>query len=153
MWASVSSLCRVMISFSVPGDIPLMFEAQAGQRQVTFSWSPPLLAKDRVTTSYTLSCSPSPSSLPLTTTTLSGSLTVDGFTPNAAYTCYLVATIDVTPGPPANISFITREDCKIENYIARQLCRQQYYSFLDRFIFSVATYRSGFLPRFSSEYL
>ena len=141
MWASVPSLYNVMISCSVPGDIPLMFEAMTGQRQVTFSWSPPLLAKNGITTSYALSCSPSsPSSLPLTTITQSGSLTVDGFTPNTAYTCSLVATIDVTPGPPANISFITLEDCKIENYIARQLCRQQYYSFLDRFIFSVATY-------------
>ena len=99
---------------SVPGDIPQMFEALAGQRQVTFSWSPPLLAKDGVTTSYTLSCSPSPSSLPLTTTTLLGSLTVDGFTPYTAYACYMVATIDVTPGPPANISFTTLEDCKTQ---------------------------------------
>ena len=140
MGICVIPIYNVMISFSVPGDIPLMFEAMAGQRQVTFSWSPPLIAKDGITTSYTLSCSPSPSSLPLTTTTQSGSLTVDGFTPNTTYTCYLVATIDVTPGPPANVSFITLEDCKIDNYIARQLCRRQYYSFLDRFIFSVATY-------------
>ena len=99
------------IMFSVPGDIPEGFIVVVGQRQVTFSWSPPPLANSGTTTSYALSCSPSPPSLPLTTSQ-SGPLTVDGFTPNTDYTCHVVAAIDMVSGPPANHIFRTLEDSK-----------------------------------------
>ena len=92
---------------------PKMFDGSAGERHVTFSWFPPLLSKqNEVTTDYTLSCSPSPSSLPLTTSR-TGSFTVGGFTPNTSYSCSIVAHTGLGFGPPSYISFMTIEDCKV----------------------------------------
>ena len=89
-----------------PGGIPEMFEAVAGQRQVNFSWSPPpVTQRNGVITSYTLSCSPSPSSLPQSPSQ-SGTLTVAGFSPDTSYTCSLVASNSYGSGPPTNIYII-----------------------------------------------
>ena len=106
-------MCVVDVCVYVSEGAPKMFDGSAGERQVTFSWSPPLLSQQNgVTTNYTLSCSPSPSSLPLTTSR-AGSLTVGGFTPNTSYSCFIVAQARFSFGPPSYISFMTLEDCKI----------------------------------------
>ena len=76
-----------------------------------FSWSPPLPTQQNgVITSYTLSCSPSPSSLPLSPSH-SGSLAVAGFSPNTLYSCSLVASNSQGSRPPDTLSFTTKEDC------------------------------------------
>ena len=95
-----------------PGGAPEMFEAVAGQRQVKFSWSPPPVTQlNGIIISYTLSWSPSPSSLPLSTSQ-SGQLTVPGFSPDTSYTCSVVASNRYGSGPATNTSFTTLEDCK-----------------------------------------
>ena len=89
-----------------------MFEAVAGQRQVVFSWSPPPVTQQNgLITSYTLSCSPSPSSLPQSPFQ-SGPLTVAGFSPDTSYSCSVVAENGLGSGPPAHTNFTTLQDCK-----------------------------------------
>ena len=89
-----------------------MFGAVAVERQVVFSWLPPLIThRNGIITDYTLSCSPSPSSLPLTLSS-SGSLTVPEFNPNTQYSCSVLATNSQGSGPLANTSFTTLEDCE-----------------------------------------
>ncbi|CAI8048273.1 Netrin receptor DCC [Geodia barretti] len=86
-------------------------EVVPGEREVVFSWSPPpLTERNGVITSYTLSCSPSPSSLPHSPTSQSGPQTVAGFSPNTHYSCSLVASNTQGSGPPANTSFTTQQD-------------------------------------------
>ena len=98
--------------YTVPSGYPEMFTAVAGQRQVNFSWSPPLPAQQNgVIIGYMLSCSPSPSSLPLSTSQ-SGSFTVTGFSPNTEYSCSVVASNGLGSGPPAVIIFSTQQDCE-----------------------------------------
>jgi hypothetical protein len=93
-----------------PSGSPEMFGAVAGEREVEFSWSPPPPTQQNgVITSYTLSCSPSPSSLPQFPSD-SGPLTVAGFSPNTAYSCSVVATNSQGSGPPVTTSFTTEED-------------------------------------------
>ena len=95
--------------YAAPSAAPEMFAADAGERQVVFSWSPPLVTQQNgVITSYTLSCSPSLPQSPF----LSGSLTVTGFSPDTAYSCSVVATNSKGSGPPANITFTTQQDCE-----------------------------------------
>ena len=49
----------------VPSGSPVGFTTVAGEREVVFSWSPPpVTERNGVITSYTLSCSPSPSPPP-----------------------------------------------------------------------------------------
>ena len=96
--------------YAAPSAAPEMFAADAGERQVVFSWSPPpVTQRNGVITSYTLSCSPSPSSLPQSPS-LSGSLTVTGFSPDTSYSCSVVATNSKGSGPPVNITFTTQQD-------------------------------------------
>ena len=96
---------------SVPTGAPEMFVAVAGKRQVVFSWSPPPPNQQNgVITNYTLSCSPSPSSLPQSPSQ-SGSLSVTGFSPNTPYSFSLVATNSQGSGSPVAISFSTQQDC------------------------------------------
>ena len=97
---------------TAPSGAPEMFETEVvGEREVVFSWSPPLpIRQNGVITSYILSCSPSPSSLPLSPSH-SGSLTVAGFSPNTLYSCSLVASNSQGSGPPDTLSFTTKEDC------------------------------------------
>ena len=95
-----------------PSGPPEMFEADVGQRHVNFSWFPPPVSEHNgPITSYTLSCSPSPSSLPYTTSQL-GPLTVTGFSPDTFYSCSVVASNGLGSGPPAQIMFTTLQDCK-----------------------------------------
>ena len=85
-------------------------EAIVGQRQAKFSWSfPP--EHNEVITSYTLSCSPSPSSLPQTVLQ-SGPHTVTGFSPETAYSCSVFATYSQGSRLVANITFVTQHDSK-----------------------------------------
>ena len=102
--------------YTVVPAAPEMFKGEVGQREVMFSWSPPpVTQRNGVITSYNLSCSPSPSSLPHQTP--SGPLTVAGFTPDTAYSCSLVATNSQGSGPPATTSFTTQQDCKHSQYL------------------------------------
>ena len=102
----------MFIILSAPSGAPEVFLADAGERLVNFSWSP-LPLTQRVT-SYTLSCSPSPSSLPHSSSlSQSGPLTVAGFSPNTHYSCSLVANNLWGSGPPATTTFTTDKDCKI----------------------------------------
>ena len=99
---------------TVPAGDPEMFVAAAGERQVNFSWSPPPVAlRNGVITSYTLSCSPSPSSLPQSPSQ-PGTLTVAGFSPDTSYSCSVVASNSQGFGPPANTSFTTQQDCETD---------------------------------------
>ena len=76
------------------------------------SWSPPpVTQRDGVLTSYSLSCSPSPSSLPQSPSQ-AGPLTVAGFSPDSSYSCSVVATNSQGSGPPAHTTFMTLQDCK-----------------------------------------
>ena len=104
---STCSVCDI-----VPAGAPEVFVASAGERQVNFSWSPPPVAlRNGVITSYTLSCSPSPSSL-LQSPSQPGPLTVAGFSPDTSYSCSVVASNSRGSGSPANTSFTTRQDCE-----------------------------------------
>ena len=90
-----------------------MFEVVSGQRQVVFSWSsPPVTQHNELITSYTLSCSPSPSSLPQSPSQ-SGPLTVAGFSPDTSYSCSVVANNGLGSGPPAHTTFTTLQDCEL----------------------------------------
>ena len=90
-----------------------MFEAvEVGEREVTFFWSPPPVTQHRgYLTNYTLSCSPSPSSLP-PYSSQSGPLTVTGFSPDTDYSCQLAANNGLGSGPPATTTFTTQQDCE-----------------------------------------
>ncbi|CAI8029143.1 hypothetical protein GBAR_LOCUS16568 [Geodia barretti] len=84
------------------------FTAEAGERQVTFSWCPP---DDSNCTTHTLffniSCYPPPSS-PSSPLLISepGTTTLDGFSPNTEYNCSIHTQSHYT------VSFTTKEDCK-----------------------------------------
>ena len=101
---------------SAPPGAPEMFKASAGERQVNFTWSPPPQTLPSVLiTSYTVYCTPSLTSLPLSTpTTPFSSITrvVEGFSPNTVYNCSVIAENSVRVGPPANASFTTLQDCE-----------------------------------------
>ena len=113
----------LLSSTAVPAGAPEMFVATAGERQVNFSWSPPPVAlRNGVITNYTLSCSPSPSSLPQSPSQ-PGSLTVAGFSPDTSYSCSVVASNSQGSGPTANTFFRTLEDCEIHAVIhVHSLC-------------------------------
>ena len=97
-------------TLSAPPGSPEMFAAVAGKREVVFSWSTPVTQHNGVLTSYILTCSPSPSSLPQIL--LSGPLTVTGFSPHTSYFCSLVAINTQGSGQPALTSFTTLQDCE-----------------------------------------
>ena len=100
-------------AYSTPLGPPDKFGAVPGERVVVFSWSPPPVThRNGVITSYTLSCSPSLSSLPKSTSSEQTSLTVAGFSPGVSYSCSLAASNTQGSGPPANTSFTTLQDCK-----------------------------------------
>lgn len=87
-----------------------MFKAVVVEREVMFSWSPPIGQKDEIIISYNLSCTPPPSST--IHQQFSSPLTVTGFTPNTLYSCSVVASNDLVSGPPSTVSFTTQQDCK-----------------------------------------
>ena len=100
-----------------PSGAPEMFESVAGQRHVVFSWSPPpVTQQNKLITSYTLSCSPSPSSLPQSLSQ-TRPLTVAGFSPDTSYSCSVVANNGLGFGPPAHTNFTTLQDCESYNMI------------------------------------
>ena len=102
-----------VIIYTVPSGIPEMFDAVAGERQVTFSWSPPAVTqRNGVIINYTLSCSPSPSTLPLPVSQ-AVPVTVTGFTPDTNYICSVMAHNGLGPGPAAQETFKTQPDCKL----------------------------------------
>ena len=86
--------------------------AEFGERHVTFSWSPPpVTLRNGNITGYTLSCSPSPASLPLNLSQ-PGTHLVERFSPDTNYECSVVAYNSPGSGPPASTHFSTQEDCK-----------------------------------------
>ena len=93
---------------------PVMLTAVTGKRQVLFSWSPPPVTQHNgVLTNYTISCSPSPSSLPQSLSHQNTSTTVAGFSPNTLYTCSVAAWNTQGSGPSAYTTFTTLEDCNV----------------------------------------
>ena len=109
----VSEVIVIILSYSVPSGIPEMFDAVAGERQVTFSWSPPAVTqRNGVIIIYTLSCSPSPSTLPLPVSQ-AVQVPVTGFTPDTNYICSVMAHNGLGPGPAAQETFKTQPDCKL----------------------------------------
>ena len=107
--------CLIHTLFIAPSGSPSMFTSIEGKREVFFSWSPPPVTQHNgVLTSYTLSCSPSPSSLPQSLSIQTTSKTVAGFSPNTVYTCSLAVGNSKGFGPPANTTFTTAED---SNYL------------------------------------
>ena len=104
---------NVILSYTVPSGIPEMFDAVAGERQVTFSWSPPAVTqRNGIIIIYTLSCSPSPSTLPFSVSQ-AVPVTVTGFTPDTNYICSVMAHNGLGPGPAAHEIFKTQPDCKL----------------------------------------
>ena len=120
------SMCIATITFTylAPSGAPEMIEAVPRERVVVFSLSsPPITEQNGSLTSYTLSCSPSLPSQPLTIPPESRpSLTVTGLTPNTDYTCCVTADNSRGSGPPENFTFTTMEDCKICWYFHEQCC-------------------------------
>ena len=100
--------------FSIaPTNAPEMFKAVAGERHVVFSWSPHVTHLHMAIDNYTLSCSPSPSSLPQSPSSQSaGSLSVTGFSPNTPHSCSLTPNNLWGSGPPARANFTTKLGCK-----------------------------------------
>ena len=88
---------------------------------------PPVTERNGIITNYTLSCSPSPPSLPQSTSQ-SESLIVNGFSPNTLYSCSVVATISQRSGPPSTISFTTPEDCKTQYSVVKNLVHYSLYT-------------------------
>ena len=85
----------------------------ARERQVTFSWSPPAVTqRNGVIIIYTLSCSPSPSTLPFSASQ-AVPVTRTGFTPDTNYICSVMAHNGLGPGPAAQETFTTQPDCKL----------------------------------------
>ena len=102
---------KFLVLFTAASGVPVMFEVEAGEREVVFSWlPPPTMQRNAVITSYTLSCSPSPSALPQSPSQAEP-LTVAGFSPDTSYSCSVVTDNGQISGPPANITFTTLEDC------------------------------------------
>ena len=97
---------------AVPYDGPEGFTATPGVRVVTFSWSAPPASDNEIVVIYTLSCSPSPSTLPRSLSHTG--LTVGGFSPNTNYSCsvHIVDKNGLGSGPRTDITFETLEDCK-----------------------------------------
>ena len=90
-----------------------MFDTVFGERQVTFSWSPPAVTQHNgVIINYTLSCSPSPSTLPLSVSQ-AVPVTVTGFTPDTNYICSVTAHNGLGAGPAAQETFETQPDCML----------------------------------------
>ena len=87
------------------------------ERDVVFSWSPHVTHLHRAIDNYTLSCSPSPSSLPQYPSSQSGSLTATGFSPNTLYLCSLTPNNLWGSGPPARATFTTKLGCKLTKLI------------------------------------
>ena len=106
-------LALLFTASTAPSGAPEMFVAEVGQRKVNFSWSPPPVTQHNgLITSYTLSCSPSPSSL-RQSPSQSGPLTVAGFSPDTSYSCSVVPNNGLGSGPPAHTNFTTLQDCKL----------------------------------------
>ena len=105
----------MIVAFTAPSGAPEMFEAVPGEREVMFSWCPPPITQQNgPLTSYTLSCSPSLPSQPLTIPPESRpSIAVTGLSPNTDYTCSVTADNIRGSGPTNDITFTTMEDCKL----------------------------------------
>ena len=104
--------CVFVLMLAVPYDGPEGFTATPGVREVNFSWSAPPTSDNRIVVIYTLSCSPSPSTLPRTLSQTG--LRVAGFSPNTSYSCsvYIVDKNGLGSGPRSDTTFETLEDCK-----------------------------------------
>ena len=93
-----------------------VFEADAEQRQVIFTWSPPpVTQRNGIITNYILSSQ-------------SESLTVTGFSPNTLYSCSVVATNSQGSGSSSTISFTTPEDCKTQYCVVKNLVHYSLYT-------------------------
>ena len=96
--------------YVAPVGTPENFEATPEKRTVTFFWSPPTVSAP--ISSYTLSCDPSPSTLPLTFAE-AGKHSITGFYPDSCYDCSVIANYDSSlSGTPTTIDFYTKQDCK-----------------------------------------
>ena len=110
-----------------------------------FSWSPPpVTQQNRLITSYTLSCSPSPSSLPQSPSQ-TRPLTVAGFSPDTSYSCSVVANSGLGSGPPAHTNFTTLRDCESYSMINGAEVYGMCVDILYRFIFPNTSWWSGCL--------
>ena len=95
---------------TAPAGIPESLQVVVGERDVTFSWSPPdLTLRNGVITEYVLTCSAQGSTITTTKRfTESGTYTVDGFSASTAYSCSVVASNSQGSGPPATLSLTTQ---------------------------------------------
>ena len=104
------AISHYVIPFAAFLEAPANFQAAAGEREVTFSWSPPSAATPII--GYIISCSPSPATLPKTFFQ-SGTHTVGGFSPDTTYSCSVVAYNSQIIGPPATVAITTENDCML----------------------------------------
>lgn len=96
--------------FVAPSGAPVNLQANAGEREVTLSWSlPDVTLRNGNVTGYTVTCSPSPTSPPQSFTQ-SGAHVVGGLSPGSMYNCSVVANNSQGSGPPAYTLFTTEED-------------------------------------------
>ena len=126
-----------------------MFKAVAGERHVVFSWSPHVTDLHGAIDNYTLSCSPSPSSLPQSPSSQSGSLTATGFSPNTLYSCSLTPNNLWGSGPPARATFTTKLGCKLTKLIQQLFTTEKPL----RYLFSTAAKRSVTLHKSISKFI
>ena len=143
----------IYIPHTAPSGAPEMFEAEVRQRQVVFAWSPPPVTQHNgLIASYTLSCSPSPSSLPHSPSQ-SGLLTVAGFSPDTSYSCSVVANNGLGSGPPALTNFTTLQDCKRSMNNKYACVCVMCLTYFCRFIFPIASQWNGYLLRPDSKFI
>ena len=115
-WRDLSNPC-IYCSFLIQYLLgtPNNFRVVAYERNVTFSWSVPSVSTP--ITGYRLSCSPPPSSSSLPHSfTASGTYNLTGFYPDTSYNCSVVAYNMGSTGPPAIVSFTTKEDCELISF-------------------------------------
>ena len=94
----------------------MIIGTESWKRKVSISWSPPIVHVSTPITGYTLSCSPSPATLPQSFPQ-SGTYTVAGLTPDTTYNCSLVAYNNHNTGPSAVATFATKDDCMLIAFI------------------------------------
>ena len=90
-------------------------QVTSGERSVTFSWPPPSIVPVEKITGYNISCSPLPTSLPLSFSE-SGTHTVWGFSPNTTYNCSLETYSGQQMIQTVSLVITTKEDSKFQSF-------------------------------------
>ena len=99
----------------MPTGPPERFTITPEERNMTFSWSPPVpTLRNGVITGYSLSCVPVSGRRNAISTqyTAAGTFTLGGFTPVTSYNCSITASNILGSGPAAYVVVTTLDDGK-----------------------------------------